>query len=113
MYEIEVVKEAPKLVAGMRKPGHYREIAKMLPALFDEYEAMLTDAPASSSSRRAAAESNAITEQVTQLSSCFRLRRARANRLPLVEVRGCGSASNLPLMCARIIGRHRYRTGCL
>ncbi|MDD1754010.1 MAG: GyrI-like domain-containing protein [Methanothrix sp.] len=35
MHEIEVVKEAPKLVAGMRKPGHYREIAKMLPALFE------------------------------------------------------------------------------
>lgn len=35
MHEIEVVEEAPKLVAGMRKHGQYKEIAKMLPALFE------------------------------------------------------------------------------
>ena len=35
MHEIEVVEEAPKLVAGMRRHGQYREIAKMLPALFE------------------------------------------------------------------------------
>lgn len=35
MQEIEVVEEAPMLVAGMRKQGQYKEIAKMLPALFE------------------------------------------------------------------------------
>lgn len=35
MHEIEVVEEQPMLVAGMRKQGQYKEIAKMLPALFE------------------------------------------------------------------------------
>jgi AraC family transcriptional regulator len=35
MNEITIVDEKPKLVAGMRKRGHYKEIAKMLPALFE------------------------------------------------------------------------------
>jgi effector-binding domain-containing protein len=35
MNEITLVEEKPQLVAGMRRRGHYREIAKMLPALFE------------------------------------------------------------------------------
>jgi len=35
MIEISVVDEKPQLVAGMRRSGHYKEIAKMLPALFE------------------------------------------------------------------------------
>jgi effector-binding domain-containing protein len=35
MIEISVVDEKPQLVAGMRRRGHYKEIAKMLPALFE------------------------------------------------------------------------------
>ncbi len=35
MHEIEVVEEPPMLVAGMRKRGQYKEIARMLPALFE------------------------------------------------------------------------------
>jgi effector-binding domain-containing protein len=35
MIEISVVDEKPQLVAGMRRKGHYKEIAKMLPALFE------------------------------------------------------------------------------
>lgn len=35
MIEISVVDEKPQLVAGMRRRGHYREIAVMLPALFE------------------------------------------------------------------------------
>jgi AraC family transcriptional regulator len=35
MNEITIVDEKPKLVAGMRKRGHYKEIAEMLPALFE------------------------------------------------------------------------------
>jgi effector-binding domain-containing protein len=35
MIDIEVVEEGPQLVAGMRRKGHYREIAVMLPALFE------------------------------------------------------------------------------
>jgi AraC family transcriptional regulator len=34
MIEISVVDEKPQLVAGMRRIGHYKEVAKMLPALF-------------------------------------------------------------------------------
>jgi len=34
MIEITVVDEEPQLVAGMRRRGHYKEIAVMLPALF-------------------------------------------------------------------------------
>ena len=34
MTEITVVDEKPQLVAGMRRKGHYREIAEMLPSLF-------------------------------------------------------------------------------
>lgn len=34
MIEISVVDEKPQLVAGMRRRGHYKEIANMLPALF-------------------------------------------------------------------------------
>ncbi len=35
MFEITIVEEKPQLVAGMRRRGHYKEIAKMLPALFE------------------------------------------------------------------------------
>ncbi len=35
MYEITIVEEKPKLVAGMRKRAHYNDIAKMLPDLFE------------------------------------------------------------------------------
>ena len=35
MIEISVVDEKPQLVAGMRRRGHYKEIAVMLPALFE------------------------------------------------------------------------------
>jgi effector-binding domain-containing protein len=35
MIEISIVEEKPKFVAGMRQRGHYKEIAKMLPALFE------------------------------------------------------------------------------
>ncbi|MCK9441826.1 MAG: GyrI-like domain-containing protein [Methanothrix sp.] len=35
MIEISVVDEKPQMVAGMRRRGHYKEIAKMLPALFE------------------------------------------------------------------------------
>jgi AraC family transcriptional regulator len=35
MMEITIVEEKPQLVAGMRRRGHYKEIAKMLPALFE------------------------------------------------------------------------------
>lgn len=35
MEEISVIKEKPKLVAGMRMRGHYREISVMLPQLFE------------------------------------------------------------------------------
>jgi len=34
MTEITVVDEKPQLVAGMKRKGHYREIAEMLPSLF-------------------------------------------------------------------------------
>jgi effector-binding domain-containing protein len=34
MIEITIVDEKPQLVAGMRRKGHYKEIAVMLPALF-------------------------------------------------------------------------------
>ena len=33
--EITVIEEKPQLVAGMRRKGHYREIAEMLPSLFE------------------------------------------------------------------------------
>lgn len=35
MNEITIVEEKPQLVAGMRRIGHYKEIARMLPALFE------------------------------------------------------------------------------
>jgi len=35
MNEISIVEEKPLLVAGMRQRGHYKEIAEMLPALFE------------------------------------------------------------------------------
>ena len=35
MIEIEIVEENPQLVTGMRQRGHYREISKMLVALFE------------------------------------------------------------------------------
>lgn len=35
MNEITIVDEKPQHVAGMRRKGHYKEIAKMLPALFE------------------------------------------------------------------------------
>lgn len=35
MTEITVIDEKPHLVAGMRRKGHYKEIAKMLPSLFE------------------------------------------------------------------------------
>jgi effector-binding domain-containing protein len=35
MIEISIVDEKPQLVAGMRRKGHYKEIAKMLPSLFE------------------------------------------------------------------------------
>jgi len=35
MNEISIVEEKPMLVAGMRQRGHYKEIAEMLPALFE------------------------------------------------------------------------------
>lgn len=35
MSEITIVEEKPQFVAGMRRRGHYKEIAKMLPALFE------------------------------------------------------------------------------
>jgi effector-binding domain-containing protein len=35
MIEITIIEEKPQLVAGMRRRGHYKEIAKMLPALFE------------------------------------------------------------------------------
>jgi effector-binding domain-containing protein len=34
MNEVTIVEEKPQLVAGMRRRGHYKEIAKMFPALF-------------------------------------------------------------------------------
>lgn len=34
MIEISIVDEEPQLVAGMRRKGRYKEIAEMLPALF-------------------------------------------------------------------------------
>jgi effector-binding domain-containing protein len=34
MTEITIVDEKPQLVAGMRRKGHYKEIAVMLPTLF-------------------------------------------------------------------------------
>ncbi|MDD1753588.1 MAG: GyrI-like domain-containing protein [Methanotrichaceae archaeon] len=34
MDEIYVIEERPKLVVGMRRKGHYREIAEMLPQLY-------------------------------------------------------------------------------
>jgi hypothetical protein len=34
MTEIKIVEEKPQLVAGMRRRGHYKEIAKMLPSLY-------------------------------------------------------------------------------
>ncbi|MDQ1262537.1 MAG: hypothetical protein QG575_1718 [Euryarchaeota archaeon] len=35
MIDISVVDEKPQLVAGMRRRGHYRVIAEMIPALFE------------------------------------------------------------------------------
>ncbi|HOU70759.1 MAG: GyrI-like domain-containing protein [Methanothrix sp.] len=35
MTEIALVNEKPQLVAGMRRKGHYKEIAEMLPNLFE------------------------------------------------------------------------------
>jgi hypothetical protein len=35
MIEISVVDEKPQLVAGMRRRGDYKEIAKMLPAFLN------------------------------------------------------------------------------
>ncbi len=35
MHEISIVDERPKLVVGARKRGHYKEIAVMLPQLFE------------------------------------------------------------------------------
>ena len=35
MTEITVIDEKPHLVAGMRRKGHYKEIAEMLPSLFE------------------------------------------------------------------------------
>ena len=35
MDEITIVEEKPQLVAGMRWMGHYKDIAKMVPALFE------------------------------------------------------------------------------
>ena len=35
MDEITIVEEKPQLVAGMRWRGHYKDIAKMVPALFE------------------------------------------------------------------------------
>jgi AraC family transcriptional regulator len=35
MNEITIVEEKPQLVAGMKRRGHYKEIAKMLPSLFE------------------------------------------------------------------------------
>jgi hypothetical protein len=35
MAEITVIDEKPQLVAGMRRKGHYREIAEMLASLFE------------------------------------------------------------------------------
>lgn len=35
MDEITVVEEAPMLVVGMRRKAHYKDIAKMLPSLFE------------------------------------------------------------------------------
>lgn len=35
MTEITVIDEKPQLVAGMRRKGHYKEIAEMLPDLFE------------------------------------------------------------------------------
>jgi len=35
MNEVTIVEEKPQLVAGMRRRGHYKEIAKMFPALFE------------------------------------------------------------------------------
>jgi AraC family transcriptional regulator len=35
MYEISIVDERPRLVVGTRKRGHYKEIAVMLPQLFE------------------------------------------------------------------------------
>jgi effector-binding domain-containing protein len=34
MIEITVIEEKPQLVVGMRRRGHYREIAEMIPTLF-------------------------------------------------------------------------------
>ncbi|MDD1742976.1 MAG: GyrI-like domain-containing protein [Methanotrichaceae archaeon] len=35
MIDISVIQEKPKMVVGIRKRGHYREIAVMLPQLFE------------------------------------------------------------------------------
>lgn len=35
MFEITIVEEKPKLVVGMRRRAHYKEIARMLPHLFE------------------------------------------------------------------------------
>jgi AraC family transcriptional regulator len=35
MHEISVIEERPKIVAGIRKRGHYRDISIMLPQLFE------------------------------------------------------------------------------
>ena len=35
MVEITVIEEKPQLVAGMRRKGHYRQIAEMLGTLFE------------------------------------------------------------------------------
>ena len=35
MIEITIVEEKPQIVAGLRRRGHYKDIAKMLPALFE------------------------------------------------------------------------------
>jgi effector-binding domain-containing protein len=48
MIEISVADEKPQLVAGMRRRGHYKEIAKMLPALFEyalSHEAIIAGPP--------------------------------------------------------------------
>lgn len=47
MIEITIVDEKPQLVAGMRRKGHYKEIAVMLPALFEYVvsQAAIIDGP--------------------------------------------------------------------
>ena len=35
MIDISVIQEKPKMVVGIRKSGHYREMAVMLPQLFE------------------------------------------------------------------------------